>query len=255
MNYLTGPIPNHQYVYVDSALTHKEPVGFIPAVWFGLVSYPGRLWGCTVMLECGAVYRNIPLHALATRKEDVLPWKEQQACTWDCYGYGWSACVYPYLHSLECSIRTRLGDIDNCEYLFSVSPVGDGFSACPEQSKEFTFVKCETQGRFAAQPTDKTLFVDRSFTVGSGWPKGLKRQECVHSCEGAEVTSGSKGVCRSVLCGFDCDCDCAEKAAYGEPPLKKAMEELAALNKVSKSVRDVMAEEKPFNPDLGMYRG
>lgn len=189
MNYLTGPIPLHQYVYVDATFIHKEKAGFMPAVWFGLVAYPGRLWGCTVMLECGAIYRNIPLHALATRDKDVLPWTEKHAATWDVYGYGWSACIYPYLHGLECELRTRAGEVKDCEYLFSVSPIGDGFSAVPEQSKEFTFVKCETHGRLSAQPTDKTLFVDRSFTNSSGWPSGMKRQTQVYSCEGPEVTS------------------------------------------------------------------
>jgi len=135
------------------------------------------------MLECGAIYRNIPLHALATRMDDVEPWTERHAATWDCFGLGWSACVYPYLHSLECSIKTREGVFDYCEYLFSVAPIGDGFSAAPDQSKEFTFVKVDTAGRFSAQPTDKTLFRDESFTVSSGWPSGMRRQTETYSCE------------------------------------------------------------------------
>lgn len=66
---LIGQLPHHQYVHVDTAFTHKAPeVSSTPAVWFGLVSYPGRAWGCTVLLESGAVYRNLPLHALAQRQ-------------------------------------------------------------------------------------------------------------------------------------------------------------------------------------------
>jgi len=42
---LVGQLPHHLYVFIDSTFTHKEPAGFIPAVWFGLVSYPGRMWG------------------------------------------------------------------------------------------------------------------------------------------------------------------------------------------------------------------
>ena len=63
---LIGQLPHHQYVQVDTRFTHTQPVlPSTPAVWFGLVSYPGRAWGCTVLLESGAVYRNLPLHALA----------------------------------------------------------------------------------------------------------------------------------------------------------------------------------------------
>lgn len=40
---LVGELPRHLYVYVDTEHTHQEPRGFIPAVWFGLVSYPGRM--------------------------------------------------------------------------------------------------------------------------------------------------------------------------------------------------------------------
>ena len=44
MNTVIGSLPKHQYVWVDSRFTHKDPVGFVPAVWFGLVSHPGRTW-------------------------------------------------------------------------------------------------------------------------------------------------------------------------------------------------------------------
>ena len=125
---VTGQLPRHQYVWIDTNFTHKQPHGFIPAVWFGLVSMPGRTWGCTVMLECGAIYRNL-------------------------------------------------------EYLFSVAPVEDAFSYYPEQAKEFTFVKLKND-RLTIQPTDFTLFNEKSFTDGKmEFPKGVKRQTKVHHCE------------------------------------------------------------------------
>ena len=65
-----GAIP-HRYVWVDSQFTHLVPCGFIRAVWFGLVSIPSRMWGCNVVLESGAIYRNLPLHALADMAEKL----------------------------------------------------------------------------------------------------------------------------------------------------------------------------------------
>ena len=182
MNHLTGPLPLHQYCYVDGEhIGYADP--FVPCVWFGLVSFPGRLWGATVMLECGAVYRSVPLHKLAHRTTEVAAISERDAATWDCYGYAWSATIYPYLASLECSIRTQETTYEVCDYLFSVSPIGDGYSAAPEQSKEFTFVAVDETGRYSAQPTDRVLFRDRSFTRDTGWPT-LKRQRKTYSCEG-----------------------------------------------------------------------
>lgn len=181
---MTGELPRHLYVWVDSGHTHQKPMGFVPAVWFGLVSYPGRAWGCTVMLESGAVYRNLPPHAIAFQ---LNPWSEsewtvQDSQTWDCYGTDFSTLEYEYLRGLECKVRAN-GKDHIGEYLFSVTPVGDGFSAYPDQSKEFSFIRLDN-GRLTIQPTDRIVFRERSFTDNKlEFPKGLKRQEQVWTVE------------------------------------------------------------------------
>ena len=97
MNTVIGSLPKHQYVWVDSRFTHKDPVGFVPAVWFGLVSHPGRMWGCNVLHENGAIYRNVPLHALAHVQHpwEDRDWTERHAQRWNCYGTGWTSTGYP----------------------------------------------------------------------------------------------------------------------------------------------------------------
>jgi hypothetical protein len=183
MNTFLGPLPKHQYVWVDTKFTHKEPVGFIPAVWFGLVSHPGRMWGCNVMFENGAIYRNLPLHALANRPDPVMDWDEGLSQRWNCYGTGWSATEYTYLKGYKCNARCAADVSVLGHYLFTVAPVGDGFSESPDQSKEFTFVKL-INGRFTVQPTDRLLFEDKSFTTHNwAWPTCFKRQMETYSCE------------------------------------------------------------------------
>ena len=91
---LSGQLPRHRYVLVDSVFTHTTPCGFVPAVWFGLVSNAGRAWGCTVMLESGAVYRALPPHAIAFTEYPTPNWTIQDAQTWDCYGTGFSTIEY-----------------------------------------------------------------------------------------------------------------------------------------------------------------
>lgn len=178
---LTGELPAHKYVWVDSRLTHREPCGFIPAVWYGLVSYPARAWGCTVMLESGAIYRNLPPHAIAFNPKPVK-WRIQQAQTWDCYGWDWTAVQYAYLTGLECKAKCAGRDFHG-EYLFSVAPVGDAFSAAPDQSKEFTFIALDN-GRLTIQPTNHVVFQERSFTTHTWeWPTGLKRQTDIYASE------------------------------------------------------------------------
>jgi len=173
-----GSLPKHRYVFVDSRFTHEEPCGYVPAVWFGLVSFPGRAWGCHVMLECGAVYRSLPPHALSFT-ENPEEWSVEQAQMWDCYGTRWSAEEYTYLRGLKvtCKVGGKLYDGD---YLFTIAPLEDGFSEAPEQSKEFMFCKL-ANGRLTIQPTNRVLFEDRSFTGGE-MPK-LKLQTDTYSCE------------------------------------------------------------------------
>lgn len=179
---LTGELPRHLYVWVDSAFTHRESAGFVPAIWFGLVSYPSRMWGCTVLLESGAVYRNLPVHALALTPTPAPDWTPEQAQTWDCYGWDFATLEYSFLRGLECLVRTGGGEFRG-EYLFTAVPVGDGWSAAPEQAKEFTFVRLEN-GRLTVQPTDRLVFRERSFTNEPlAFPRGLRRQTEVWSVE------------------------------------------------------------------------
>lgn len=177
---LVGEI-GHRYVFVDSSFTHREAVGFIPAVWYGLVSYPGRAWGCTVLLESGAIYRNLPPHAIGFNRNPAK-WGVRQAQTWDCYGWDWTYVEYEYLRGLDCRVRADGRDYDG-QYMFSVSPVGDRFSAAPDQSKEFTFVELDN-GRLTVQPTNHIVFRERSFTGPDlVFPSGLKRQSEIYSAE------------------------------------------------------------------------
>lgn len=178
---LIGELPRHLYCWVDTQHTHRTAKGFVPAIWYGLVSYPGRMWGCTVMLESGAVYRNLPAHSIAFVESPIGVWTPQDSQTWDCYGWDFTALEYDYLSGLGCRVKLPDRTIDG-EYLFSVAPVGDGFSAWPEQAKEFLFIRA--QDRLTIQPTNHVAFIERSFTrEGSEMPAGLQRQTKVWSVE------------------------------------------------------------------------
>jgi len=174
-----GSLPKHRYVFVDSRFTHEEPCGFVPAVWFGLVSFPGRVWGCNVMLECGAVYRSLPPHALSFIEEPE-PWPIRNSQLWDCYGTDWSAEEYTYLRGLRLKCKIG-GELFSGSYLFTIAPMNDGFSEAPEQSKEFMFCELDN-GRLTIQPTNKVIFEDISFTTDEKVPR-LKLQTEVYSCE------------------------------------------------------------------------
>ena len=174
-----GQLPHHQYCFVDARFI-SSGTGFVPCVWFGLVSIPGRMWGCTIMLECGAVYRAVPPHALAFHPTPELNWHLDHAQRWDCYGREFSTIEYTYLRGMGAIAKNCDGELLG-EYIFTAAPIDDGFSRYPEQAKEFMFIKLDI-GRLTIQPTDKVLFIDPSF-VTPQWPKDLKTTTETYSCE------------------------------------------------------------------------
>ena len=175
----SGQLPVHRYCYVDASFISDDQ-GFIPCIWFGLVSIPGRMWGCTIMLESGAVYRAVAPHAIAFKENPEPDWIEPYSQRWDCYGTEFSTIEYTYLRGLRvdthCKDKYRTG-----EYLFTAVPIDDGFSRHPEQAKEFMFIKLDN-GRLTIQPTDKVLFIDGSFT-NAEWPTNLRTTDKVYKCE------------------------------------------------------------------------
>lgn len=174
----SGSLPRHLYTMVDGSFMGVD--GVHDAVWFGLHSHPGRAWGCTVLLENGAVYRNVPPHALSWSRT-LAPWTLQQAQLWDCYSSQFSLHAYTYLYGLS-AVAKVCGQDTPCTYLFTAIPVGDGFTEEPAQDKEFMFLKTNT-GRLTIQPTNRVRFTDKSFTdADAGWPK-LTVQNIVYSCE------------------------------------------------------------------------
>ena len=167
-----GPLPRHTYCFVQPNTFGNDK--WERVAWFGLVSHPGRTWGCHVLLECGAVYRNVPLHRLAHSPTCENVWKTDDAQTWDCYGHHFSVVEYPFLEAVPMHVKLRDKEERYGRYMFTAIPMLDGFSLEPEQSKEFYFIKLDN-GRFTAQPTNHILVKDKSFVTTVDWPR-LQRQ-------------------------------------------------------------------------------
>ena len=174
-------LPHHLYVYVDSGFFRGGKQRFEPAVWFAIRAEPDRAWGCHVMLECGAVYRSLPPHALAFSATPRLDWTLKQSQAWDCYGTQFDTICYTYLSGLNARYD---GTEDKATCLFTACPHSDGFSRSPSQSKEFMFMQT-TGDRLLIRPTNMVLFEERSFTRDTGWPTDIRTATTVWECESA----------------------------------------------------------------------
>jgi hypothetical protein len=130
------------------------------------------------MLECGAVYRGLPPHALAFGVNPEKNWSLHDTQIWDCYGDQFSVVTYNYLHSQRA--ETRINNLFG-RYLFTVIPMYDGYTQDPSQSKEFMFIQLDN-GRLTILPTNEVRFHDKSYTEGD-WPKDIKLNNSVWRVE------------------------------------------------------------------------
>jgi hypothetical protein len=177
--YKIGHTPFHFYASVDSSFTHKNNQGYEEAMVVGLTSIPGRCWGLSVIFsKGGALYRQIPPHALAF-SDKVPPWNLDQAQLWNCYSYSFTTLYNPILKGMRMSTKIH-NKIYYGEYLFSVTHLDDGWSNTPEQDKEFFFIKLDN-GRLTIQPTNRIAFIDGSFVDSLVIPS-LKLNQTVYSC-------------------------------------------------------------------------
>jgi len=171
-------LPFHQYVSVDKKiLSGNKAEGWEEAVWFGLTSVPHRAWGCTVMLKCGAIYRGLPISALAHDKVgEEQPWSIGEAQRWDCFGYSFQPIRYDYLRELDCSVWIPKR---NCwfagHYVFTAEPYEDGYSLEPSQTKSHHFIAL-VNGRYACVPGNNVLWKEASFVREDGKPDWLRVQ-------------------------------------------------------------------------------
>lgn len=170
----SGDLPRHIYCYVDSSYIRKDRTGFEPCVWFAINAHPGRMWGCHVMLEGGAVYRNVPAHKIAFRPDPEPFWAPNDAQVWDVYGQEFSVIEYKFLANLRALTRAGVWGW----YLFTVVPMNDAFSEAPDQAKEFKFLHLDN-GRLAILPTNKLVFHDRSYDREPSWPTDLKLSDTI----------------------------------------------------------------------------
>jgi hypothetical protein len=184
---MTGELPVHKYVFVDRQFIEekidKSKSRYMPAVWFGLVSVPGRVWGCTVMLECGAIYRNLPPHAISFEQDpEATEWSADLSQMWDCYCLDFTTIEYKFLKSQICEVVIKPDIRAKGWYLFSASHIGDGWTEEPSQNKEFLFIQLDC-GRLTIQPTNRVLFRDKSFCEKNNDVPKLALQNSTYSCE------------------------------------------------------------------------
>ena len=101
-------LPEHQYGFVRNEFLYNLESGygeFTPAVIFGISSHPHRALAFHVMLETGAVFWRLPIHALTWKSQGVPLRPLTDLEDWDAFSEYVGVHTFDYLR--EQRIRTR----------------------------------------------------------------------------------------------------------------------------------------------------
>ena len=150
-------LPYHFYVNVDNKfLGPNMPNGVTPAIWHAVYGRPYQLLLCHVMLESGAHWSGLPLHAISTTEDFSVDHKELMP--WKTMGEDMDVVQFSYLEGLQ--VNTRVGPGRHTGIIVDWK---DGYSRYQQEHKPLNLVHLDS-GQFALQPNNYCTFKDEHFT-------------------------------------------------------------------------------------------
>jgi len=178
MSFLCANLP-HVEVFVKKEYLYDLEKGhgeLVEGIWVTVKSIQGKaLYFETYLPEYGAVFDKLPLSAFVWKKdfEGDLPLEDLEL--WDAFSYHISVIEKRLLKGQKAKYFTPSRTWQEGTYMFTIdscSPdsnlLNTSFSELPTQHKSFNILKLDN-GYFAAQPNNRMLILDKSYT-----PKTLK---------------------------------------------------------------------------------
>lgn len=170
--FLTGSCPQLR-VLVRSEFLHdmaEGPRSLIGADVVGLKSIPGRALGFHVLLRNGAVFWDLPVHAICWHPEAKRMFLQQHQL-WDCFSYHFTAHRFARLADLRCEVRLKgkpgwclwgayIWTIDWCSADGQV--MDTGVSEFPPEHKCAHLLALD-DGNFALLPNNRIRWHDEAF--------------------------------------------------------------------------------------------
>lgn len=152
-------LPFHLYVNVkNSFLGPDMPEGVTPGIWHGVYSREAQVLMCHVLLESGANWSGLPLHALSFTHDFSL--SSEKLMPWGAMGTETVVWSSRYLHGLACSVHVPIEAYGRHTGL--IIDWADGFSRYPQEHKPLNLVLLDA-GQFALVPNNYVTFKDEHF--------------------------------------------------------------------------------------------
>ena len=170
-------LPYHLYVKVrNDFLGSGMPDGYTHAIWHGLHCRPGQIPSAHVLLESGAHWSGLPLHAISMSS---FKYDEHSLVPWG--GLGESLDVW-HARYLEGLVVSTIKPIEEAgRHTGIVVDWSDGFSRYPQEHKPLSLIHLES-GQFALLPNNYFLMRDGHFVDESNHSnlKHYKRGDVVY---------------------------------------------------------------------------
>jgi hypothetical protein len=153
-------LPFHFYVNVDNRfLGPTMPPGTTAAIWHGVYARPYQTLYCHVLLESGAHWSGLPLHAISATQDFSLA--QEQLMPWGSMGEETEAWHVHYLEGLKCNVHAPIQAAGR--HTGIIIDWADGFSRYPQEHKPLNLIE-RSDGRFLLFPNNYCRFMDFHFT-------------------------------------------------------------------------------------------
>ncbi len=155
-----APLPYHLYLNVNNSfLGPNMPAGVTPCIWHAAYSRPDQVMMCHVLLETGAHWSGLPIHALSSTDKFNLNYEELMP--WASMGSDLEITHLPYLEGLKVSIMLPFKS--QGRHTGMVFDWSDGYSRYPQEHKPLSLIHNEN-GQMALLPNNFMLVSDSHFT-------------------------------------------------------------------------------------------
>lgn len=153
-------LPFHLYVNVNNKfLGANMPEGTTAGIWHGVYTREHQVLLCHVLLESGAHWSGMPLHALSTTRDFSV--SMNNLMPWFCMGEDIETYFVKYLEGLECSMHAPFAA--HGRHTGIMIDWSDGYSRYPQEHKPLNLIALDS-GQFALLPNNFATYKDKHFT-------------------------------------------------------------------------------------------
>jgi hypothetical protein len=152
-------LPFHFYVNIKNEfLGPNMPKGFTKGVWHGIYCKEYQTLMCHVLLESGANWSGLPIHALSTTEDfsidrkDLMPWTSM--------GENMETFYSTMLEGLQA--ETLRPFKAKGRHTGIIIDWADGYSRYPQEHKPLNLIQLDS-GQFALLPNNYVIYSDKHF--------------------------------------------------------------------------------------------